>query len=196
LRAFQAHNESKRYSKGLATYMQISFGLGFIGIATDFVKIIRCLLVNATYGPEGYPESSAAWSKGGLLTPPAEGTPDLPKARFWARRFTDLLGPAFLAATVPGIIANSHYSKVFDDQNQADKTAKNRCVHCFHSSFLCSVFDGQQFLLRRLISSAVALGMTLFCIGVGLWSKFRLPRVHMRPVLILTQLCVLLVSTS
>ena len=38
------------------------------------------------------------------------------------------LGLAFLAAIVPGIIANSHYSKVFDDQDQADKTAKNRFV--------------------------------------------------------------------
>jgi len=139
LRAIQAHNESKRYSKGLATYMQISFGMGFIGVANDFVNMIRCLLVNATYGPERYPECPAAWSKGGLLTPPAEGTHDLPKARFWARRFTDLLGPAFLAAIVPGIIANSHYSKVFDDQIHADKTAKNRFVYCFDSSSLCSV---------------------------------------------------------
>jgi hypothetical protein len=176
--------------------MQISFGMGFIGTANDLVKIIRCLLVNATYGPERYPECSAAWSKGGLLTPPPEGTPDLPKVRFWARRFTGLLGPAFLAAIVPGIIANSHYSKVFDDQNQADKTAKNRFVRCFDSSFLCSVFDEQQFLFRRMISSAVALGLTLFCIGVVLLSKLRLPRVHMRPVLILTQLCILFVSAS
>jgi hypothetical protein len=118
--------------------MQISFGLGFIGIANDLVNIIRCLLVNATYGPERYPESSAAWTKGGLLTPPPEGTPDLPKARFWARRFTDVLGLAFLAATVPGIIANSQYGKVFDDQKQADKTAKNRFVQCL--MIFCSTF--------------------------------------------------------
>ena len=120
--------------------MQISFGLGFIGIANDLVNVIRCLLVNATYGSERYPESSAAWSKGGLLTPPPEGTPDLPKVRFLARRFTDLLGFAFLAATVPGIIANTHYNKVFDDQKQADKTAKYRFVRCFDLSFL---FDGR-----------------------------------------------------
>jgi hypothetical protein len=117
--------------------MQISFGLGFIGIANDLVNIIRCLLVNATYGPERYPESAAASSKGGLLSPPPEDTPDLPKVRFWARRFTDLLGLAFLAATVPGIIANSHYSNVFDDQNQANMTARNRFVHCFDFSIFC-----------------------------------------------------------
>jgi hypothetical protein len=149
--------------------MQISFGMGFIGIASDLVNMIRCLLVNATYGSERYPECSAAWSKGGLLTPPPEGTPDSPKVRFWARRFTDLLSSAFLAAIVPGVIANSRYSKVFEDQNQADKTAKN-----------------------RVNSSAVALALTLFCIVISLWSKLRLPRVQMRPVLVLTQLCILL----
>ena len=145
LRAVQAHSESKRYSKGLATYMQISFGLGFIGITNDLVNLIRCLLVNATYGPEKYSESAAASSKGGLLSPPPEGTPDLPRMRFWARRFTDLLGLAFLAATVPGIIANSNYSKVFDDQKQADMTARNRFVHCFDSSrFVQPLMDDMQ----------------------------------------------------
>ena len=127
----QAHSESKQYSRGLMTYMQISFGLGFIGIASDLVKHIWCLPINATYGSERYHESPAASSKGGLLSPPPEGTPDLPKVRFWARRSMDLLGLAFLAAIIPGIIANSHYSKVFDDQDQADKTAKNRFVHHF-----------------------------------------------------------------
>jgi hypothetical protein len=153
--------------------MQISFGMGFIGIASDLVNLIRCLLVNATYGSERYPECSAAQSKGGLLTPPPEGTPDLPKVRFWARRFTDILVAAFIAATVPGITANSNYSKVFDDQNHADKTAKD-----------------------RMDSSAVALAFTLFCIVISLWSKLRLPRVQMRPVLILTQLCILLSTVA
>ena len=87
------------------------------------------------YGSERYHESPAASSKGGLLSPPPEGTPDMPKVRFWARRFTDLLGLAFLGATVPGIIANSHYGTVFDDQNQANKTAKNRSVQFFDLSF-------------------------------------------------------------
>jgi len=132
--------------------MQISFGLGFIGIATDLVGLIRCLLINATYGSERYSESPAASSKGGLLSPPPEGTPDLPKVRFWARRSMDLLGFAFLAATVPGIIANSHYSNVLDDQNQADKTARNRFAHSLDSSFFISVIDGQhaEWPVRRL----------------------------------------------
>ncbi len=43
-----------RLSPGLATYMQISFGMGFIGIANDMVNLVRCLLVNPTYGSETY----------------------------------------------------------------------------------------------------------------------------------------------
>ena len=131
LRAVQAHSESKRYSIGLATYMQASFGLGFLNIANNLVNLIRCLLVNATYGSERYPESAAASSKGGLLSPPPEGTPDLPRMRFWARRLTDLL---VLVLVVAAISANSHYDKVFDDQKEADLTANKRFVHCFDSS--------------------------------------------------------------
>ena len=108
--------------------MQISFELGFIGVTSDLVKLIRCFLINATYGSERYHKTPAASSKGGLLSSPPEGTPNLPKVRFSAGRSMGQLGLAFLAAIVPGIIANSHYSKVFDDQDQADKTAKNRFV--------------------------------------------------------------------
>ena len=130
----QAHSESKRYSNGLVTYMQTSFGLGFLTVANSLVNLLRCLLVNATYGPERYPESAAASSKGGLLLPPPEGTPDLPRVRFWARRFTDLMNIAFIVATIPGVSANSHYSDIFDDQEKADETAKKRFVYSFDSS--------------------------------------------------------------
>jgi len=44
-----------------------------------------------------------------------------------------------------------------------------------------------------MVSSAVALAVTVVCICVVLWSKLRLPRVHKRQVLILTSLCILLV---
>jgi hypothetical protein len=111
--------------------MQISFGLGFIGIAGDVVKLTRCLLVNATYGLEKYPQSPAAATKGGVVPPPTADTPDQPRMRFWTRRVCGLLDLAFLAATVPGIIANSNYAKVFDSQSNADTTAKTRSVVFF-----------------------------------------------------------------
>jgi len=132
-RAVQAHSESKRHSKGLATYPQVSFGLGFLNIANNLLNLTRCLQVNATCGSERYYESATASSKGGLLSPPPEGTPDLPRVRLWARRLTDLLG---LALLVTAVTANSHYSKVFDDQKEADVTAKNRFVHHLIPPFL------------------------------------------------------------
>lgn len=101
--------------------MQISFGLGYIGIANDIVNLIRCLLVNPTYGPERYPESAAASTKECHLIPPQEGDEDQPRQRFWARRFTDFSGLAFLAASVPGAVSASMLTQDFN-QKDADKS--------------------------------------------------------------------------
>ena len=102
--------------------------MGFIGIASDSVKLVRCLLVNATYGPEKYSESPAAATKGGLVPPPTADTPDQPKARSSYRNTSGLVGLAFLSAVITGIIANSNYSQVLDSQSTADLTANTRLV--------------------------------------------------------------------
>jgi hypothetical protein len=108
--------------------MQISFGMGFIGIASDAVKLARCLLVNATYGPEKYFQSPAAATKEGLVPPPTADTPDQPRVRTWCRTAANLLGLAFLAAVILEAIANSNYSRVFNSQKDADMTAVLRLV--------------------------------------------------------------------
>ena len=115
--------------------MQISFGTGFIGIASDAVNLARCLLVNATYGPEKYSESPAAATKGGLVPPPTADTPDQPRVRAWCRQATGLIGLAFLGAVIPGIIANSNYSRDFNNQSDANTTAVTRLV-VIYSSFI------------------------------------------------------------
>lgn len=102
--------------------------MGFIGIASDAVKLVTCLLVNATYGPEKYAESPAAATKGGLVPPPTADTPDQPQARSSYRKATGFVGLAFLGAIITGIIANSNYSQVFDSQTKADLTANTRLV--------------------------------------------------------------------
>jgi hypothetical protein len=102
--------------------------MGFIGIATDAVNITRCLLVNATYGPEKYFQSPAAATKGGLVPPPTADTPDHPRARSWYRYALTFLVLAFFGAIIPEILANLNYSKVFDNQTKADMTAKLRLV--------------------------------------------------------------------
>jgi hypothetical protein len=103
--------------------MQISFGMGFIGIASDIVNLVRCLLVNPTYGPNTYGQSSAAASKGCLIEPPSKDTPDHPSLRQWVRRGSGITALLFLGAIIPGIIANSNYSQTFNNQQQADTSA-------------------------------------------------------------------------
>lgn len=141
LRAVQARNESRRMSKGLATYLQISFGMGFVGIANDLVKLLRCLLVNSTYGSETYGQSAAAATKECYIPKPPEGTPDNPRQRFWARRFSDFSNLAFLSATVPGIVANVNYGNLIlnEHQRDADRTARLRYASCGVALFLLIV---------------------------------------------------------
>jgi len=169
LRAVQSRNEQRRFSHGLTTYMQISFAMGFIGIANDLVNIVRCILINPTYGSDIYYQSPAAATKGGLFNPPPPGTPDQPKLRFWLRRLTDFLGLAFLAATVPGLIANSSYGSIFDDQSKADNTAR-----------------------LRYVSTAVALGMCVILLVVVGWSRIKFPENNRRSAAIISFVITLL----
>lgn len=125
--------------------MQISFGMGFIGIASDLVNIVRVLLVNPSYGSETYVQSPAAIPKidpahpeledpvpvlrhrvGDFPGEPPDGTPDHPRQRFWSRRFSGFNNLAFFAAIVPGIIANSRFSSVLNNPSVASRTMRLR----------------------------------------------------------------------
>ncbi|KAF9568236.1 hypothetical protein CPC08DRAFT_757736 [Agrocybe pediades] len=152
LRASQAHNDSKRFSGSLVTYMQVSYGLSYINIANDSIAYIRCLLVNPTFGSDNYKDSPAGHTKGGVCKPPPEGTPDQPRLRSWFRRLTGLLRVIFLASIIPAIVANTHYSNIFGNQSKADQTAS-----------------------LRYASAAVALAMCFVLIGIIAWSVFKYP---------------------
>lgn len=91
--------------------MQISFGVGFIGIANDLVNLLRCLLVNPTYGLEKWEEAPASRTKETYFQAPDQSDEDRPKERFWARRFSDVTNLAFLGATVPGIVGGVKFDK-------------------------------------------------------------------------------------
>ncbi|CAA7260581.1 unnamed protein product [Cyclocybe aegerita] len=173
LRASQARNDAMRYSGGLLNYMQVSFGLGFVGLAGELVGLLRCLLVNATYGSETFAQSPAAMTKGCVTGPPPEGTPDLKSTRFAARRFADVAGFAFLAATVPGIIANADFSKAQNDQDQADKTAR-----------------------LRYASTATVLGFILVLFAIVMWGRMRLSRISRRGVGVILLLMSLLATVA
>jgi len=173
LRAVQARDDSRRFSNGLVTYQQISFGMGFIGIASDAVNISRCLLVNATYGPEKYFQSPAAATKGGLVPPPTADTPDYPQTRSWYRWIATFAGLAFWAAIVPEIIANTNYSQVFDSQTNADTTAK-----------------------LRIVSTAVAVALSCIVVCMNLSGRLKLPRISKRGVVIIDVIYALVLTVG
>ncbi|KAH7927490.1 hypothetical protein BV22DRAFT_1045306 [Leucogyrophana mollusca] len=163
LRAIQSHNEARRVSKGLTTYMQATIGVAYIGIATDVVVLARCLLVESTRGPTP-PDSPGAPSTSSLhpTTPPSstfhlvDGTVmvDQPRKRFQYRRFTDIWKLVFLAATIPGIIGNVDFSKGMNDQSAADKV-----------------------MSMRYASSAIALTLFICSAGVLIWAVRTIPSV-------------------
>ena len=174
------------------TYQQISFGMGFIGIASDSVNIVRCLLVNATYGPEMYSESPAAATKGGLVPPPTVDTPDQPRARSSYRHSTGLLSLAFLGSTVTGIIANSKYSQDIDNQTNADLTAKTRLVVIFMG------FDPKLLTayISRIASTAIAVALSCVMIFLTLRGLLKLPRISKRGVAIIGAIYSLIVGSA
>lgn len=100
--------------------------MGFIGIANDLVNIVRCVMVNPTFGSDTYFQSPAASTKGGIYSAPLPGTPDQPELRKKCRDWMGLLGLAFLGATIPGIIAQSNFSSALTNQSNADKTQRLR----------------------------------------------------------------------
>lgn len=102
IRAVQAANPEKRTSGGLMNYVQATVGLGFIGISSDAIKLLRCTLVHTTL-----PENGAS--------------KDRREARIRYRIFCTIFELAFLASTVPGIVASTQYNSARNNQEKADK---------------------------------------------------------------------------
>lgn len=145
LRARQAHQDT--ISRGLTTYMQLSFGTGFIGLANDLVNLLRCLLINPTYGSDMWPGAPGARTNDNevdpgnsngeyqypvedtlsmkllshSMPPPPPGTPDKKALRLQVRTWCGLCALGFLfGATVTSILASSWFSKGYDNQKKAD----------------------------------------------------------------------------
>ncbi|KAF7983776.1 hypothetical protein HWV62_18984 [Athelia sp. TMB] len=137
LRALQARDPNLRNSKGLTSYMQISIGMGFIGIAQDLVNLLRVVLVKSTVGrgrqiaSHGHNTDSSTELRNMQPVSPdalqisfagsAGQSVDNPRLRFRYRRYTDILNLVFLAALVPGIIGNSQYKAALTDSAWAVK---------------------------------------------------------------------------
>ena len=147
LRAVQSRNESFRRSGGVTNYQQTILGLGIVSISTDLLAAFRCLLVNASYGPERYPESPAAETEGCLLKPAKAGDVDRSRERFWIRRISDALLVPLLAALAIGIVANATYSDTLNNASKARRTYV--CRYAFQDVFslVISLIIGKPFVI-------------------------------------------------
>ncbi|KAF9244869.1 hypothetical protein BU15DRAFT_41673 [Melanogaster broomeanus] len=172
LRAWQSRTPAKQSSAGLATFMQLTFSLAYIAIASDTVQLLRCLYVNSTKGPArehvdniDSPVGTTSSSQIPLSPARANGSYsfddgalhfDQPNQRFYYRRFTDILKLVFLAATLPGIIGNAKYRRSFDNSG-----------------------TGKEVMIARYVSSSLALVLILFVAILTVRAR-RLPKV--RPI--------------
>ncbi|KAG8739500.1 hypothetical protein FRC10_005563 [Ceratobasidium sp. 414] len=105
IRAVQGAHPEKRMSGGLMNYVQLTVGLGFVGILSDATKLIRCVIVNITLPEKG-------------------GSKDRPRLRRWCRIFCTIFELAFMASIVPGSIAGSKYSAARTNQALADNNMR------------------------------------------------------------------------
>ncbi|TFK74053.1 hypothetical protein BDN72DRAFT_122226 [Pluteus cervinus] len=162
----------------LMSYFQISYAVGYTGIVNDVLSIIRVLIVNPTYGSETYPQSPAAENSratrvppdtsviippGDFRGPPPEGTEDLPRTRFWARRFVDIMGLLFLGlVSIPGLVGNTKLQSVYGSVKEGDKS-----------------------MVIRYVSAGGALVLMLAMLAAIIWARIKLARVSTNGAIIL-----------
>ncbi|QRV96508.1 proteophosphoglycan protein [Ceratobasidium sp. AG-Ba] len=105
IRAVQGAHPDKRLSGGLMNYVQLTVGLGFVGILSEATKLLRCVIVKTTL-----PEKGAS--------------KDRPRARLWFRIFCTIFELAFMASSIPGGVAGAKYSAARTNQHLADKNMR------------------------------------------------------------------------
>jgi len=119
MRASQALDPGRRSSIGLLKYLQLSYAQGFVQLAQDAVPLLRCLIINASGGPDRL--EPRKYDDGEAPAETVEVRDDLPRVRFWIRRSTDLFNWVWMASTIPGIVGFLRYGSAVHDQKLADK---------------------------------------------------------------------------
>lgn len=172
LRTIAARRAGLEISNGLLKYGQVSFGLGFVGIGGDLVSLLRCAMINPTYGygdAGRWDESPASHTKDAEFEPPEEGEPGQPELRGRMRVYLLWLGLSYLASSVPGMVCLAWYErKNWEDEVRGDK-----------------LFN------MRYASTAVGLFLVFLTMATALWSRKHLARVCHKAIHISLVLCVL-----
>lgn len=194
-----------RESDAVTEYMQVTIGMGFVAIAQDVANLLRSMLVNSTYeyprpdarAPELItPSEDAGWSCGlPLSAVPSLAQevklPDMPRHRFWWRRFIDATTVLFIISIITGFIGNSLLVIQRHDRN---KTYINQVLRFSYpltdlSVMLKGFYD-------RYISTVFVLWVTFALVAVSVWAKFKMPRVDQRSNGFMIYLSILLVCTG
>lgn len=140
LRAVATRREGYQTSDSLNKYQQATFGLGYIGIANDLVNLLRCAIVNPTFGHERWDEAPASISKDTHFRTPEVGEEDHPIQRRNMRTTAGWVSLAFLASNVPGIIAGTMFHKDnFGDAHKARRVASLRYASSGVALFLIAI---------------------------------------------------------
>ncbi|KAG9096626.1 hypothetical protein FRC07_010893 [Ceratobasidium sp. 392] len=105
IRAVQGAHPEKGTSGGLMNYVQLTVGLGFVGIVSESTKLLRCVLVFPTLPEKG-------------------GATDRPRLRQWYRIVLTIFELAFMASSIPGGVAGGKYSAARTNQALADKNMR------------------------------------------------------------------------
>ncbi|KAF8213587.1 hypothetical protein K438DRAFT_1956957 [Mycena galopus ATCC 62051] len=170
LRAWAAAGPNTE-SPGLSEYMQVTFALGYLGLADALLSIIRTILVETTKGTsssdaESNPvvtelpalvstSSSRFWK---TSVTPANTLNDDPYWRFWYRRWSEFLLVLYLVAMILACVATAHLWNPNDvGWNRATQTL-------------------------RYISSALGLVLIMLETCTLLWAQKNVPRINQRAV--------------
>ncbi|KAL0945506.1 hypothetical protein HGRIS_000990 [Hohenbuehelia grisea] len=210
LRASQSNNESRRLSPGLLTYSQLTFATGYISIAQDIVSLVRCLIVNASFGTDLVSQSPAiegarratkkpthaatltSWPRLSLLASSSptyeeiiernpisevvrEGAPhfvDNPRYRSMARRYANTGAFTFLAATICGIVANSQFGKLLEDESKSQQVMTWRYV--FSSR---PYITTDNVLRNRYASTGITLALVIMTVGAVVLANMCMARI-------------------
>ncbi|OCH92707.1 hypothetical protein OBBRIDRAFT_886068 [Obba rivulosa] len=144
-RAEESHDTSSGTSEFFLTYMQTTWGVGFVTIAQSWVVVLRAFLVNSTKGPEadgiettadGDMERPLTARSSEMDYPPASNRAvcndgfmvDKPRERFWFRRILGFGRLVLLAANIIDTVAGGLYWNALRSAGAARTTQQLRYV--------------------------------------------------------------------
>ncbi|KAF9501717.1 hypothetical protein BDN71DRAFT_1426246 [Pleurotus eryngii] len=187
LRAHAARTDSN----GPLKYMEITIGVGFLSICSTYRDLVKCFLINATYGTDTFYQAPAyegakkvartsTQFEDILSSQPIlevvsskQHVADTPRARFISRRFGDVCSLLVLAAIITGILGATDFPAAIDNTAKADNM-----------------------MMLRYVSAGLELGAIILIGFSMIWGYRRLPRASTPAFKLLVPIWLLLCSVA